>query len=254
MERKTDDNDDPMGMAVQIFDNRDFGYYKVTIDRPDRRSAQFSAERLSPLRFDKSLREPMTHIYGEYGDAVYADALADNRQEILKWCEDNDISLNAKNRTKLLDAKYWIKLRDLHDAGGQVMQALGTDESKDFNAFKKSVDAAIKQAKLKLSATEKKAILNAVSWYDADAAKVIKKSVKFTYEKLNALLDHLGCGADDLGDFGYYKQDDGSYLTYEASSDLRDAESVPLTDTIHRYYTAEVETTCERGMDHAGYC
>ena len=241
VERKTDENDDPIGLAVQIFDNRDFGYYKVTIDRPDRRSAQFSAVRLAPLRFDKSLREAMTHVYGEHGDAVYADALADNRQEILKWCEDNDISLNAKSRTKLLDVKYWTKLRDLHDAGVQVMQALGSDENKDFNAFKKSVDAAIKQAKLKLSATEKKAILNAVSWYDADAAKVIKKSVKFTADKLNDLLEHLGCSTDDLDDFGYYKQGDGSYLTYEASNDLRDAENVPLTDTIHRYYTAEVK-------------
>ena len=50
------------GMAVQIFDNHDFGYYKVTIDRPDRRRAQFSAERLAPLRFDKHLSEAMEYI------------------------------------------------------------------------------------------------------------------------------------------------------------------------------------------------
>lgn len=241
VERQTDANDDPYGMAVQIFDNRDFGYYKVTIDRPDRRSAQFSAERLAPLRFDKTLREPMMFAYSEYGDAVYADALADNRQEILKYCDDNDISLNAKARAKLLDVKYWQKLRDLHQAGEQLMQAVSAGESNDFNAFKVSVDALIKEQKLKLSATEKKTILNAVSWYDADAAKVIKKSAKIPKDKVNDLLERLDCDADDLGDFGYYKQADGSYLTYEASSDLRDAESVPLNDTIHRYYTAEVK-------------
>ena len=241
VERQIDDNNDPVGMAVQIFDNRDFGYYKVTIERPDRRRAQFSAERLAPLRFDKTLREPMTHVYETYGEAVYADALQTNRQDILKWCEDNDITLNAKNRSKLLDMKFWLKLRDLHDNGHKLMAAVGRNESSDFNAFKAMVDAAAKAQKIKLSVSDKKAILNAVSWYDAGAAKIIKKKVKLNADKLEALLKHLGCAENDLADFGYYKQSDGSYLTYEPSSDLRDAESVPLADTIHRYFLAEVK-------------
>jgi len=241
VERQMDANDDPIGMAVQIFDNRDFGYFKVTIDRPDRRRAQFSEARLAPLRFDKTLREPMQHIYDTYGDAVYADALQTNRQDILKWCEDNDISLNAKNRAKLLDVKHWTRLRDLHAAGLQLMQAIGTGESDDFNAFKVQVDTAAKAAKLKLSAPDKKAILNAVSWYDATADKVIKRKLKLSGDKLADLLAHLGCAADGLADFGYDKQADGSFVTYEHNSDLRDAESVPLSDTIHRYFGAEVK-------------
>lgn len=75
----------------------------------------------------------------------------------------------------------------------------------------------------------------------ANAAKVVKKSVKLNTAKLAELTEHLGCTASDLEDYGYYKQADGSYLTYEHNSDLRDAESVPLSDTIHRYYTAEVK-------------
>jgi type I restriction enzyme M protein len=246
-------------MAVQIFDNRDFGYYKVTIDRPDRRRAQFSAERLAPLRFDKSLREAMEHIFETHGEEVYGgETLQANRQDILKWCENNDITLNAKNRAKLLDVKFWIKLRDLHGAGLALMQAIGTDESDDFNAFKAQVDAAAKSAKLALSAPEKKAILNAVSWYDARAAKVIKKKLKLSGGKLADLLAHLGCEESGLADFGYYKQQEagkaesltgtkkgGSYLTYEHNTDLRDAESVPLSDTIHRYFLAEVKPHVE---------
>ncbi|MGI9280345.1 MAG: HsdM family class I SAM-dependent methyltransferase [Endozoicomonas sp.] len=50
-------------IASQVFDNTDFGYYKVNIERPDRRKAQFSTERIEPLRFDKSLREPMEWAY-----------------------------------------------------------------------------------------------------------------------------------------------------------------------------------------------
>ena len=245
VERKMDTNDDPTGIAVKIFDNKDFGYYKVTIDRPDRRCAQFSAERLAPLRFDKALREAMEYIYETYGKAVYGDILQAERQNILKWCEDNDISLNAKNRAKLLDVKYWLKLRDLHDAGLQLMQVVGREESHDFNAFKAQVDAGAKAEKLKLSASEKNAILNAVSWYDADAVKMIKKKQKLSGDKLANLLEHLGCAESDLADFGYYKQPDGSFVTYEQSSDLRDAESVPLSDTIHRYFLAEVKPHVE---------
>jgi len=241
VEREMDGNDDPTGMAVQLFDNRDFGYYKVTIDRPDRRRAQFSAERLAPLRFDKALREPMQYLYDIHGDAVYAEALQANRQDILKWCEDNGITLNAKNRTKLLDVKQWQKLRDLHDNGLQLLAAIGSDESADFNVFKAAVDAAAKAQKIKLSAADKKAVLNAVSWYDADAAKVIKKTVKLNAEKLTDLLTHLGCSEDDLADYGYYKQANGSFVTYEHNSDLRDAESVPLSDTIHDYFITEVK-------------
>jgi len=241
VEREMDTGGDPTGMAVQLFDNRDFGYYKVTIDRPDRRRAQFSAERLAPLRFDKALREPMQYLYDIHGNEVYAEALQANRQDILKWCEDNGITLNAKNRTKLLDVKQWQKLRDLHDNGLQLLAAVGSDESTDFNEFKAAVDAAAKAQKLKLTATDKKAILNAVSWYDADAAKVIKKTVKLNAAKLADLLTHLGCGEDDLADYGYDKQANGSFVTYEHNSDLRDAESVPLSDTIHDYFITEVK-------------
>ncbi len=242
VERQMDANDDPTGMAVQIFDNRDFGYYKVIIDRPDRRCARFSAERLAPLRFDKALREPMQHIYETHGDAVYsAGILQTEHQNILKWCEDNDITLNAKNRTKLLDVKHWQKRRDLFAAGHQLMAAIGTEESNDFNQFKADVDAATKAQNIKLSLGEKKAILNAISWYDAEAAKVVKKSVKLNAGKLAELLEHLDCAESDLADYGYYKQANGSFLTYEHNSDLRDAESVPLSDTIHRYYRTEVK-------------
>ncbi|MCQ4320994.1 hypothetical protein [Stutzerimonas stutzeri] len=56
-----------------MFDNRDFGYHKVSIERPDRCKAQFSAERIETLRYDKALREPMQWIYQQWGDTVYQD-------------------------------------------------------------------------------------------------------------------------------------------------------------------------------------
>jgi len=242
VEREINQNNDPVGIAAQIFDNEDFGYHKVTIERPDRRRAQFSAERLAPLRFDKGLREPMEYIWGEYGDRVYENGfLKLQTKAILAWCEEQDITLNAKQRAKLTDTKMWTALRDLMNTGLTLMEDIGTQETADFNIFRNAVTKAIKARKIKVSATEKNAILNAVSWYDADAEKVMGKLHKFKRDALDNLTTRLGCDAGDLADFGYYLQKDGSYLTYESNSDLRDSESVPLKDSIHRYFRAEVQ-------------
>jgi type I restriction enzyme M protein len=242
IERKLDANDDPNGIAVQIFDNTDFGYHKVTIERPDRRRAQFSAERLEPLRFDKSLREPMEHLWAEHGDKVYESGfLKTQAKAIQTWCEEREIALNAKQRAKVIDTALWLRQRELIGVGHELMQAVGTAETADFNAFRTQVGNIIKARKIKLTATEKNAILNAVSWYADDAAKVIDSIRRFTRAELEAEAARLGCQIDELGDFGLHAQPDGSYLTYEASTDLRDSEAVPLKDSIHRYFKAEVK-------------
>lgn len=240
--RELDENNDPKGIAVKIFDNADFGYHKVTIERPDRRRAAFSAERLAPLRFDKGLREPMEHIWQEYGDKVYETGfLLAQSKEILAWCEEAGITLNTKQRNKLLDVSFWTKLRDLLNHGLRLMDLIGTDKTDDFNAFREAVNKALKQQRIQLSVAEKKAIFDAVSWYDETAEKVIAKPLKLTPSKLKDLTEHLGCAEGDLPDFGYYPQPDGSWLTYETSSDLRDSESIPLKDSIHRFFLDEVK-------------
>jgi type I restriction enzyme M protein len=243
IERKLDANGDPVGIAAQVFDNADFGYYKVTIERPDRRKARFSSDAIETLRFDKALREPMAHLYSDYGDQVYETGfLKSIDKEIVAWCEDNEIALNAKAKKKLLDTKLWCRLKTLVGVASGLMTRLGSDETDDFNAFKAEVAAALKADKIMLSAPEKTAILNAVSWYDETAQKVIKKATKLAPSKLADLLAHLGCDEAALPDFGYYPTGKaGEFVQYEASSDLRDAESIPLTDTIHAYFAREVK-------------
>lgn len=242
IERAIDENNDPVGIAVKVFDTEDFGHHKVTIERPDRRRAGFSAERIASLRFDKSLQEPMEWLWGKHGEKVYeAGFLKGQKKVITDWCEDQGIELNTKQLEKLLDTKRWSRQRDLLNMATLLMDAIGIEETSDFNAFQKDVSKAIKTHKIKLSASEKNAILNTVSWYDEKAEKVIAKQIKPTTDDLNELTNRLGCTADDLADFGYYVQADGNYLTYEAATDLRDAESVPLKDDIHRYFLAEVK-------------
>jgi len=238
-ERQADDS----GIAAQVFNNSDFGYYKVNIERPDRRKAQFSAERIETLRFDKSLREPMQWIYSQWGDAVYeTGTLVDQEKAIFAWCDENELNLNAKSRQKLLSPSTWLRQRDLVQAANTLMAAIGEAEFSDFNHFTAQMDDALEAQNIKLGASDKNAILNAVSWYDETAEKIIAKKLKLSGDKLDQLLQHLDCAAENLPDFGYYPTEKkGEYLTYETNSDLRDSESVPLNDNIHRYFLAEVK-------------
>ncbi|MEA2118977.1 class I SAM-dependent DNA methyltransferase [Halovibrio sp. HP20-50] len=246
IEREVDANNDPLGIAAQVFDNEDFGYHKVIIERPDRRRAGFSIERIAPLRFDKSLREPMEWLWAEHGEKVYETGfLKGEAKAITAWCEEQGITLNAKQRGKLIDTKYWAKLRDLVNIANQLMDDIGTEETADFNAFRDDVSKAIKARKMKVSAAEKNAILNAVSWYDEKAEKVIAKRYPLSEEGVTDIAERFECTVAQLADFGYYRQPDGSYLTYESATDLRDAESVPLKDSIHRYFLAEVKPHVE---------
>jgi type I restriction enzyme M protein len=100
----------------------------------------------------------------------------------------------------------------------------------------------LKSKKLKLSASEKNAILNAVSWYDDSAEKVIKGRIKLSANKLEQLLEHLDCKENDLPNYGYFVNDKkGEYLEYETESDLRDTENVPLKENIYSYFLREVK-------------
>ncbi|EMJ7520866.1 type I restriction-modification system subunit M [Proteus mirabilis] len=257
VERVLDANNDPVGIASKVFSNEDFGYYKVTIERPDRRKAKFTQDAIAPLRFDKQLSEVMEYVYAEHGERVYEKIgygsdqkksfLKSIEKDILSWCEENDISLNAKAKAKLLDVKHWLALNALLETAQTLMADIGSIEFDDFNSFKTQVDKSLKNHAIKLSAPEKNAILHAVSWYDETAKKVVKKVVKLTGDKLNDLLERYECEVADLPDFGYYPVPSaeggkkGEYITYETNSDLRDTESVPLKQSIYQYFLDEVK-------------
>ena len=229
------------GIAAKIFDNTDFGYYKVTIERPKRLKAQFTAEFIAELRFDKSLREPMVWAYETFGEKVYSE-IAKHEKEITEWCEKNELNLNAKQSKTLVSEALWTKQLELLNTATELMQAIGNEEYNDFNLFKVKVDEVLKVKTSKLSASEKNAILNAVSWYDATAEKVIKGTTKLTGDKLEQLLEHLNCQETELADYGYFATNKkGEYLEYETESDLRDTENVPLKENIYAYFLREVK-------------
>jgi type I restriction enzyme M protein len=229
------------GIASKIFNNKDFGYFKVTVERPKRLRAQFTEERIATLRFDKGLREPMQWAWEEYGERVYAD-LDFLEKDLLRWCEQKELDLNTKQAKALVSSDIWQKGLNLMQAASKLLEQIGTDEWDNFNEFSKTVNDALKASQTKLSAAEKNAILNAVSWYDENAEKVIKGTVKLSGQKLEELLERLGCMEEQLPDFGYFPTGKkGEWLEYESEADLRDNEAVPLTETIHEYFLREVK-------------
>jgi type I restriction enzyme M protein len=236
IERASDDS-----IAAKVFDNSDFGYHKVTIERPKRLKAQFTVERIAELSFDKSLKEAMVYAYETFGESIYT-TVEHYKKEILDWCEKNELNLTAANQKKLVAKATWEKQAFLLEQAQILLDALGDEIYTDFNLFKQKVEAVIKDKKLKLGASEKNAILNAVSWYDAEAEKVFKATVKLSGDKLATLLEHFNCTESELPNYGYYPTNKkGEYLTYETESDLRDIENVPLKEDIHTYFLREVQ-------------
>ncbi|MDF2849743.1 MAG: SAM-dependent methyltransferase [Sphingobacterium multivorum] len=227
-------------LQVKRFKNTDFGYYKVNIERPKRLKSQFTAIALNELRFDKALKVPMQALYETYGDLVYTD-LASKSEEINHRAEKEDWGLNKKQLAKLIETSTWNKPKALYDAALVLWSHIGDDEFMDFNAFSTLLDDTCKKHKISLAATEKKAILSAISTYDAEAEKVIKKIEKITGDKKAQLLNHLGCSEEQLPLFGYYPTAKaGEYTVYETESDLRDSEQILLDETIISYFEREV--------------
>ena len=232
----------------KVFSNRDFGYYKVTINRPLRLAAQFSDERIATLRFTPGMQETMAWAYGKYGEEVYID-LKPHAKAIETHLEHEEIALSPKNRKELVSEATWCAQRNIMQVAQQIAAKIGINEHLDFNLFEAQVDDAIQALDLKLSAQERKQIFNAVSWRDERAAKVVKKRHKLNAAKRRELEDDLSAANDQLMDYGYWPTDKaGEYVEYEADSELRDTENVPLaanaeTSTsriIHDYFIREV--------------
>src|SRR5690606_35507117 len=139
-----------------------------------------------------------------------------------------------------LKKENWEKQEAVYQTAVRLMKVLGTEVYTNFNEFSSKVDEVLKGDKTKLSASEKKHILDTVSWYDEEADKVVKKTEKLSGQKLTDLLNYLGCAERDLPYYGYFPVASsasatgkgGEYIIYETESDLRDSESIPLKENI----------------------
>jgi type I restriction enzyme M protein len=213
--------------AAKVFKTHEFGYRRLTIERPLRLSWQFSDERLASLRFASgALEAPMRWIYETYGQswtdegpaAPGKDAygvLTEHETEIRTALKADFPELKEKHIKDLLAASTWREQRDLLLKARQLQAKLGTAQHDDFNAF----DDALAGTGIKLDAAEKKQITAAVSWKNPAAAKVVKKVHKTA--KPSPFYGLFAGGATSP------KALSGA-VEYEPDADLRDFENVAL--------------------------
>jgi type I restriction enzyme M protein len=227
----------------KVFNNRDFGYYKVTVERPA------TGRAVQP----RAHRHPALHAghAGHHGMGVRQVRRRGLHrlkaaEAIEAHLEREEITLSPKNRKELLSEATWREQRDIMQAA-QQLAGENRHEDLDFNRFEGIVDDTSSTGP-EAGHTRRKQILNAVSWRDERAEKVIKKVHKLNAAKLNDLLNQLGTTRDKLGDYGYMATPTGEYIEYEPDSELRDTENVPLaldislsaSSVIHDYFIREV--------------
>jgi len=223
--------------ACKIFESHEFGYRRLTIERPLRLSVQFSDERIETLRFASGpLNASMQKAYELHGqgwtDASYGD-LSRVEVEVRAMVKADFKELKEKHVKDLLAAKTWTAQKTTLDKAATLQKAIGAEQHDDFNAFEVTLKDVLKAADIKLDTKEKKQLLGAVSWTNADSEPVIKKVLKTKAKPM-------------YGAFEYK----GQVVQFQTDGKLRDNEDVALTaktakganvDTVNEaYFVKEV--------------
>ncbi len=225
--------------ASKIFATHEFGYRRITIERPLRLSWQFSDERIASLRFESgALNAAMQWVYAEYGQQYWQDAadcelygqLDDYADEIRAHLKRHFADLKEKQIKDLLDATIWLDQKAVLLKARALQSEIGSAPHDDFNAYDEAIKAASKKAGITLDAKEKKQIADAVSWKNPAADKVVKKV-------------HNGKAKPLYGVFEVNKD----IIEYQADGELRDFENVALdpsrtvSASVKAYFIGEVQ-------------
>ena len=225
-------------ISSKIFDNDDFRYYSITIDRPLRLRSQFNALKIDELLYDKGELELSKWLYQTYGESVFT-GLDSEVPSIKDYLNDNEIKLTDKKLTKLISTKEWQARRDLKSAAQKLMHEVGTEVFMDYNIFAERVNDAVKKLKIPVSAAQLKTIARAMSETDPEAEPVIKKQHKPSSKDIESMQATYGVEEDRLKDYGYFPAGK-LFVEYESDSDLRDTEKIPVKEDIYEYFQREV--------------
>lgn len=188
---------------AKIFKTTDFGYRRIQVERPLRLNFQNSEERLALLKEVKSFQNLAT----------------------------------SKKRDPEAKAKDIAAGKQKQEAILGALRSMPTELIQDAEVFEKNLKKAFKTAGLKVAAGLKKGITGALSERDESALPVIKKELATVNESEAA--DRID---ERHGIYGL-RQSKGTVriVEYEADSELRDHENVPLDQDIDAYFEAEVE-------------
>lgn len=234
--------------ASKIFATHEFGYRRITIERPLRLSAQLSDKAIDSLRYaPKPFDMVMPALYEAFGSdwTTDSDADADTSSygdlsavttEARAMIKADFSELKEKQIKDVLDSKVWRDQLEIMNKAKALQSAIGISQFDDFNEFEKVFKQALKDADVNLDAKEKKQLMDAITWKNPEAQPVIKKAVKVA----NPLY-----GAFSYKPANSNKQ--AKIVEFQTDSDLRDYENVPLnpevttTELIESYFAREVQ-------------
>lgn len=229
---------DEQKVVSKIFDGDDFRYYNVTIERPLRLRSQFNALKIDEMLYDSSDLEMSKWLYQTYGERVFSGLDAEV-PAIKEYLNENEIKMTDKKLTKLISVKAWEDRRTLQNAAKALMKSIGTEVFMDYNIFSERVASTAKTLKLDVKGAALNSIARAMSVTDPDAAPVVKKEHKANSKDIEKLESVYGIAPEVIEDYGYIKHGKG-YVEYEADSDLRDSEKIPVKEDIYEYFQREV--------------
>ncbi|AKH68801.1 MAG: SAM-dependent DNA methyltransferase [Zhongshania sp.] len=209
--------------SSKIFATHEFGYRRITIERPLRESYQFSDDRIAELRFaSKPFNAPMKWVYEQFGDTWSDDVDCENYGvlheqaiEIRAYIKSHFTDLKEKQIKDLLDSKLWLSQKHIMLKGKHLQAAIGTTQCDDMNGYEATLKAACKAQGLTLDTKEKKQLTDAVSWKNPAAEKVIKKVHTAKANPLYGLFEVTLKGKKQV-------------VEYKTDGDLRDNENVAL--------------------------
>lgn len=222
----------------KIFDNDDFRYYSITIDRPLRLRSQFNALKIDELLYDKGELELSKWLYQTYGERVFS-GLDNEVPAIKEYLNDNDTKLTDKKLAKLISTKEWKARRELMEAAKILMHEVGTEAFMDYNLFTEQINKVAKNLKLSASAAQLKTIARAMSETDPEAKPVVKKVHKANSKDIETLQTTYEIADERLKDYGY-SPSEKLFVEYESDGDLRDTEKIPVKEDIYEYFQREV--------------
>jgi len=242
----------PKTFSSKIFETHEFGYRRLTIERPLRESYQFSDERIAELRFaPKPLNAVMKWVYEHFGqggahnwsddvDCKHYGELSEYEEAIRHHIKSHFSELKEKQIKDLLNRKTWLDQKTIMLKAKQLQQAspqgMGSEQHDDMNDYEAMIKAACKTQDISLDTKEKKQITAAVSWKNPEAQRVIKKIHKNSKpSSIYGLFEVDG------------KNGEKQIVEYKPDGDLRDNENValdpsqPVNDTNEAYFAKEVQ-------------
>ncbi|WP_165721344.1 MULTISPECIES: class I SAM-dependent DNA methyltransferase [unclassified Pseudoalteromonas] len=217
--------------ASKIFNTYEFGYRRITIERPLRLSAQVTDEAIASLRFaPKPYNAAMMALYEKFGaqwttDDQYGD-LSTVEIEARAIIKADFPELKEKQIKDVLEPKLWLFQKSLMEKAQQLQTQLGGDaggkqlQSDDFNQFDITYTQALKALDIKLETKEKKQLLDAITFKNPAAECVVDKIYKDSADPMYGAFEYQGNVTKWQGKVVIYKQD----------GDLRDNENVPLKE------------------------